>query len=97
MRGYYASITIEVERRERNATRISQLKSAFESSKMQEQKLKSELDLILDNTDECEKEVKLLRSYIQTQRELIEKVDSDWMTLDEAKAYVREMDKLAVQ
>lgn len=97
MRGYYASITIEVERRERNATRISQLKGAFESSKMQEQKLKSELDRVLANTDECEKEVKLLRSYIQTQRELIEKVDSDWMTLDEAKAYVCEMNKLAVQ
>ena len=81
----YAIVTIEVEKRDKYSIQIRELQVAIESLEKQAEKLNNQLDRIVANTEKCEKEVvQLLRSYIAQKRKLIEDINSNWMTLEEA-------------
>lgn len=80
----YAIVTIEAKKRDKYSIQIRELQVKIESLEKQVEKLNNHLDRIVANTEKCEKEVQLLRSYIAQKRKLIEDINSNWMTLEEA-------------
>ena len=80
----YAIVTIEAKKRDKYSIQIRELQVKIESLEKQAEKLNNHLDRIVANTEKSEKEVQLLRSYIAQKRKLIEDINSNWMTLEEA-------------
>ena len=80
----YAIVTIEAKKRDKYSIQIRELQVTIESLEKQVEKLNKQLDRIVAKTEKCEKEVQLLRSYIAQKRKLIEDINSNWMTLEEA-------------
>ena len=81
---FYAIVTIEAKKKDKYSIQIRELQVTIESLEKQAEKLNNHLDRIVGNTEKCEKEVQLLRSYIAQKRKLIEDINSNWMTLEEA-------------
>ena len=81
---FYAIVTIEAKKRDKYSIQIRELQVKIESLEKQAEKLNNHLDRIVANTKKSEKEVQLLRSYIAQKRKLIEDINSNWMTLEEA-------------
>ena len=93
MRGVYVSVTITTAKKYKYASRIVDLMNRIDLGEKEEQNIKKKLQDIVSGAQECDEEVKLLRTYIEEKRQLIEKLNSEWMTLEEARRKLAEYER----
>ena len=95
MRGVYASVAIRTAKKYKYADRIVDLINRIDLHEKEEQDVKKKLQDIVSGAQECDEEVKLLRTYIEEKRQLIEKLNCEWMTLEEARRKLGEYEQQA--
>jgi len=92
MRGLYASVTLETEKRFKYADEIIRLNQAIDDAKEQKLTLSTKLEEIQATNKKFSKEMEDLRGYIAETRKLIQEINSsDPMTIEEALEKLQQM------
>ena len=92
MRGLYASVTLKASRRKKYETDITQLNLRIREVEKHMQSLNRHLDEIRDRYKEYTDDIKLLEQFIGEKRKVIQKLVSDYMSLDEAIERLRTLE-----
>ena len=87
MRGLYADVTLETEKRFKYGTEIVRLNQEIEDAEKQKDVLSGDLAKVQSDNEEFSEEMKSLRGYIAENRKIIDEItSSDPMTIEDALA-----------